>query len=266
MKNSYYLILYVLYTSLLFTLPGCFSGSNFKNSGQASVKSDNSILKFIQAIPDVVVEQGEPDSVFRETYVIRLMQPLDHNNPDGKKFEQRIFLGHLDFSKPVVFITEGYSLRKNYIRELSEIFHANQIRVEHRFFGESVPDSMDWLFLNIRQSAADHHRIVKLFKDVYKDRWISAGWSKGGQTALFHRRFYPDDIDVTVAYDAPLNFSLQEPRIDEFFENVGTEYCRQKLITFQRQVLSQKNRDIAAFQMVYQRKRVQILFWFGKSL
>jgi len=77
---------------------------------------------------------------------------------------------------------------------------------------------------------------------------VNTGWSKGGQTSIFHRYFYPGDVDATVAYDAPLNFSLQEPRIDEFSEHVGTEYCRKKLIAFQRMVLSNKSEILPRFK------------------
>ena len=43
---------------------------------------------------------------------------------------------------------------------LTNLLDANQIMVEHRYFGKSVPDSLDWNYLNIKQSAADHHRIA----------------------------------------------------------------------------------------------------------
>ncbi|UCE06105.1 MAG: hypothetical protein JSW07_21395, partial [bacterium] len=232
---------------ILIILLTCFSNKSLTQNSTHSQCSQNSeiscnssLYQKLQSISDAQIKPIEPDSLFKGAYEISLTQPLDHQNPSGKKFVQRIILSHIDESRPIVLITEGYSLRHNYVRELSEILNANEIRVEHRYFGDSKPDSMDWQFLNIKQAAADHHRIVKLFKEIYAGKWISTGWSKGGQTALIHRHLYPDDVDVTVAYDAPLNFALEDPRIDQFFDKVGSEFCRQRLINCQRLIL--KNR------------------------
>jgi predicted Zn-dependent protease len=45
---------------------------------------------------------------------------------------------------PVVMVTEGYSRGFNYQSELAKAMGANQVIVEHRYYGESVPDSMDY--------------------------------------------------------------------------------------------------------------------------
>ena len=146
--------------------------------------------------PDI---NKEPDAHERfieitEAYEIFLDQPLDHKDPFGSKFSQRIYLSHKDVSRPVVLVTEGYTAGHNFVKELHEILNANQIVVEHRYFGKSVPDSMDWHYLNIEQAARDHHRIVELFRKIYPGKWVNCGWSKGGQTAIFHRYFYPDSL------------------------------------------------------------------------
>jgi hypothetical protein len=241
-----------------------FALGNFSSSGtlvafpqEASRPSKTSpLLEKLKALPGVEIDEKKPSVHFTETYEVRLSQPLNHHDPDGVQMLQRIFLSHVDFSRPVVFITEGYAVRGRSapVQELSELLKANQIRVEHRYFGQSVPDSMLWEHLNIRQAAADHHRIVTLFKKIYPGRWISTGWSKGGQTALFHRRFYPEDVTATVAYDTPLNFSLEDPRIDAFFETVGTEFCREKLIGFQREVLLRKDKMLPLFRADAEKK------------
>jgi len=230
----------IFYLTLFFSV---FLASN----GSPSSEEVSLIEKLIQ-LPDVWIRTIRAQDHFKEAYEIRLLQPLDHNRPEGKKFQQRIFISHVDFSSPVVFETEGYSVEKNTTKELSSILKCNQIIVEHRFFGTSVPDSMDWKYLNIEQAAADHHRIVMLFKSIYPGKWISSGWSKGGQTAMYHRRFYPEDVDVTVAYDSPLNLSLEDKRIDAFFDTVATKDQRSRLIRFQRLILQRKDRVIPLFR------------------
>ncbi|NWG26926.1 MAG: peptidase, partial [Ignavibacteriaceae bacterium] len=112
--------------------------------------------------------------------------------------------------------------------------------VEHRYFGESVPDSIDWKYLTIEQAANDHHRIIETMKNIYEDKWITTGISKGGQTTYIHKYYFPDDADASVCYVAPLNLAPEDPRIYHFLDNVGTEECRMKMIQFQREVLKRK--------------------------
>ncbi len=209
---------------------------------------DSALVKQLILLPGVAVKSIRPDSGFKQAFDIDFTQPLDHHTPHGLQFKQRIILSHVDVRRPVVLITEGYGLYSNYPRELSLLLNANEIRVEHRFFGRSRPDSMIWSDLNIEQAAADHHRIVEVFKKIYSAQWINTGWSKGGQTAIFHRRFYPRDVDVTVAYDAPLNLEREESRIDRFFTKVGSETCRRKIKQFQRIVLQRKTDVLSLFK------------------
>ena len=61
--------------------------------------------------------------------------------------------------------------------------------------------------------------ISPIMPTAAKKAWISAGFSKGGQTAMYYRRFYPNDVKGTICFDSPLNFQQQEERIDAFFQN-----------------------------------------------
>ena len=72
--------------------------------------------------------------------------------------------------------------------------------------------------LNIWQAATDHHRIVEALKPLYAGKWISTGASKGGMTSIYHRRFYPGDVDGTVAYVAPNDVvNGEDSAYDRFF-------------------------------------------------
>jgi len=198
------------------------------------------VVAHLQNLPGVKVSEVTPDSGYVSAWEIIVPQPLDHDDPSAGQFQQHLFLSHRDPNSPTVLITEGYSLGHNYVSGLADILDANQLRVEHRYHGQSKPDSLDWRYLTIEQAAADYHRIVELFRPVYSGEWVSSGWSKGGQTALVYRSRYPADVSVTVAYDAPLNLALEEPRIDAFFEAVGDSICRDRLIRFQRLALARK--------------------------
>ena len=70
--------------------------------------------------------------------------------------------------------------------------------------------------------AADEHAIVTALKTIYTGPYLSTGASKGGMTAVFYRRFYPDDVVGTVPYVAPLSFAAPDERYAAFLDSVGT--------------------------------------------
>jgi hypothetical protein len=210
-------------------------------SSFAISQTDSALLKKLKSFNEITdITPIKHDTTFSEAYEMMITQPVDHNKPRGVKFKQKIYLSHKNDSSPVVFVTEGYAAGSGRATELTRILNANQIVVEHRYFGKSVPQKIDWKYLNIRQAAADHHLIVQLFKKIYKGKWISTGISKGGQTTLYFKRFYPNDVDVSVPYVAPINLSVEDPRIYMFLNSVGTEECRDKIIQFQRAFLSKR--------------------------
>ena len=187
------------------------------------------------------------DSIFQVRLQCYIEQPLDHFQKSIKTFPQRLTISHVGYDRPVVLITEGYSMRKNYLQELAQMLNANQVRMEYRYFGESVPDTLDWKYLTIEQASEDYHRLRQLLGKIYPGPWLVTGWSKGGQTALIYYYHHPKDVQAVVAYDAPLNHSQADPRIDAFFEKVGTPDCRKRLIRFQRAVLKRKAEILPRF-------------------
>ncbi|KAB2884435.1 MAG: aminopeptidase [Kofleriaceae bacterium] len=142
----------------------------------------------------------------------------------------------------------GYNVSTRGSRsQLTVLTNGNQLSMEHRYFAPSRPDPADWSKLTIEQAAGDQHRITQALKArIYRGKWLTTGASKGGMTSLFHRRFFPDDVDGTVAYVAPIDYpedAVQSPtnRYIVFLENVGTDpACRQKLKDFQNTVLARR--------------------------
>jgi hypothetical protein len=183
---------------------------------------------------------------------------VDYKQKDSPEFTQRFIIAHKGFDKPVVFITEGYSGEYGYmprlIPELCRMFDANFVLVEHRYFGVSVPDPLDWKYLTVENAATDQHRIIQMLKQMYTGKWISTGISKGGQTALYHRYFFPDDVDATVGYVCPLNFSTEDLRVYDFLEQVGDSACRKKVLDFQKMMLKRETELLGAFQKLAEEK------------
>lgn len=192
-------------------------------------------------LPDVIFKSIDAPRGYEAAYELKIKQPIDHKNPEKGHFYQKAFLSHKGFDQPTVICTEGYNRNRNRMYELTQLINANQIDVEHRYFGDSSPDSLDYTYLNFEQATADLHHINQLFRKIYSGKWVSTGISKGGTTTIFYRYFYPDDVDVSVPYVAPVNHDYEDKRIYEFLETVGTKECRDAITDVQRRML--KNRE-----------------------
>jgi hypothetical protein len=205
-------------------------------STKGIAKPDSEFYRKLKSLPGVVDVKETPPNAKRapETYEVTFQQPLDHRNPKGERFPQRVFISHVGYDKPVLLGTEGYAARGNSGGELQRLLGGNQVTVEHRFFGKSVPSPVRWEHLTVKQSADDLHAIVAALKTFYAGKWVSSGTSKGGQTALFYKCFYPDDVDATVAYSAPVNIAQEDPRIYQFLQTVGDEATRAKIKDYQK--------------------------------
>jgi hypothetical protein len=206
------------------------------------------LLERLNALPGVTATEIAPYHGYPRAFQLDITQPVDHDVPGGPAFTQRAYLSHAAESAPMVFAPSGYGSGPQSGTELAWILQANNLSVVHRYFPDARPASPDWQHLDIRQAAADHHRIVSLLKSIYPGRWVSTGASKGGETVLFHRRFHPDDIDATVAYVAPLIFSADDPRFTPWVRSRGTAAERAAIIDFQRRLLQRKAELLDDFQ------------------
>lgn len=212
-------------------------------------------LQTIEAIS--AIEQLNSEH-YSEKYVVKVKQLLNPKDTSAGTFTQRIIINHIGFNRPTVLVTEGYgaayALRENYQEELSRLFNTNVITVEHRYFLESTPEPVNWDYLTAENSAYDLHHIVSLLKPVYPEKWISTGISKGGQTTLLYRSFFPDDVDFSVPYVAPWNRALEDGRHEIFLQKVGTKKERKQIEKFQKRILK-KRKEIIPLLETYAREK-----------
>lgn len=210
------------------------------------VKPESELVKKLKALPGIVEvkEARFNNKYFNEAYEVMIEQPVDYKNPNGEKFQQRFFLSHKDFNLPVMLETEGYATRGNGVFELTRILGSNQVYAEHRYFGRSWPEKKEWKYCTVENSANDLHRIVTTLKQLYKGKWVSSGTSKGGQTTCFYKTFFPDDMDASVPYVAPINTAVEDPRIYIHLDTVGTAADRKKIKDFQIAMLQREEEMI----------------------
>lgn len=257
----------MLVRSRLFALcfVGCFGACSSENASpepngpvdEAQILDRLRAVAHVTAVTEYVNAPASPNVVpagYRR-FDVAFDQPVDHEHPEAAHFSQRLIVFHKNASAPMVLASSGYDLRERR-GELSVTFAINQINVEHRYFGTSTPTDGTFAHLSARQAANDFHEITAAFKTVYGKRWIGAGASKGGETAIFHRYFFPDDTDATVAYVAPLLLDVEDERIPAFLNTVGgSTYadCRSKLLEFQKTVLRRREEIKPLIKGTYER-------------
>ena len=189
------------------------------------------------------IEKLESDH-YAEKYLVRITQPVDHKNPAAGTFTQRVIVAHVGFDRPTILVTEGYgaayALNPRYQEELSKLLDANMVFVEYRYFLESTPTPCNWEYLTAENSAYDLHNVNQTFRRLYTGKWVSTGISKGGQTTMLYRAFFPDDVDISVPYVGPLCKGVEDGRHEPFLRKVGTKQERKKIKDFQLEVLKRK--------------------------
>jgi len=213
------------------------------------------LLTQLNEIPNVSVEKIAGDTTYTEYYEMWFTQPIDHENPELGSFKQRVLLGHHDLSKPMVVEIQGYNIWTEKAGELSKLIDANQLTIEHRYFKQSRPDSLQWDKLTIRQAAADQHAVIQALKKIYQNKWISTGISKGGQTTIYHRFFYPNDVDVSVPYVAPMNLNREDKRIHQHLATVGSKDARKKVKDFQIACFENKDKLLVLLEELATKKK-----------
>lgn len=222
--------------------------------------SNKELYQKLCTLKGVITVDSLPSDYSSEKYVVTIRQPLDHKHPEKGSFTQRVVISHEGFDRPTVLVTEGYggdyALNPRYRDELAGLFQTNTVFVEHRYFSGSVPDTVDWQYLTAQNSASDLHLITTLFKQIYPQKWISTGISKGGQTALIYRAFFPNDVDITVPYVAPVSRSAEDGRHEPFLNKVGDKKTRQAILSFQREVLKRRGEIIPLMEKFCMEKQL----------
>ena len=203
--------------------------------------SEPDVLTQLKSIGGVEVTEITPQNGYERQFELLFSQPVDHNNPEGLQFKQRVYLSHINIDAPVVFMPSGYSANPITVSQVSEILNANQIYAEQRYMSTSNENPRDWQHLTMEQTSADFHKIVLQLKSIYNNAWLSYGASKNGIAALFHRRYYPDDVDAVFTKVTPLSLGAEDQRYEDFLNTVGDEFARNKIKAYQRALLKKRS-------------------------
>ncbi len=230
-----------------------------------SAQTDSTLfMKQLCALDCVSEVQPLETTCFKEKYVLKMEQQVDWKTSAKGTFGERIFVGMKGLDKPTVLVTEGYSasygLNPGYEEELSRLFDANVVLCEYRYFSQSVPVPTNWDYMTVDNSLADYHHVRQVFGQLFKGKWISTGISKGGQTTMFYRATYPDGVDVSVSYVAPLNRAVEDGRHEKFLaKKVGTKEERKVIRQAMQELMRRKPELMKLFHAYCEENGYQFL-------
>ena len=221
-------------------------------TGLSAQIDSTAFMKKLCSISEVSNVVPAATTTFKEKYVMKMEQQVDWKTKAHGTFGERIIVGLKGEDKPTVLVTEGYfadyGLRDGYEEELSQMFDANVVLCEYRYFAESTPQPTNWDYMTVDNSLADYHHVRQTLGQIFKGKWISTGISKGGQTTMFYRATYPDDVDVSVSYVAPLNRAVEDGRHEKFLEKqVGTKAERKAIKAAMQEMMKRKESILPMF-------------------
>jgi len=256
--RSIYLSLFVLF------LIGC-------KTPQTTVTTEHNLSTFekLSSMENVVsIEKKAALSHFDENFEIWFEQPISYNDLSKGTFKQRVFLGFENPSQPVIVELHGYGIGSGKAGELANHYKANQLNIEHRYFNSSRPENIDWNTLTVENAAKDQARIIEAIRKALfpNSKFVSTGISKGCQTTMLHRRYFPDNVDACVCYVGPLNFEREDPRVYEFLNKVSTQENRDKVKTFQNLCFENRTALLEMMKAVGNEKNMSWEFGIDKAI
>ncbi|MDO4537504.1 MAG: S28 family serine protease [Coriobacteriales bacterium] len=238
-------ILMALCVAVVLALSGCNTNDFYvpgkdDETRHASVSSVSAAdlptaLAELEGVTSVEPIDASGSKLFSEKYLITFEQPLDHADPSLGTFPQRVVLGIAKDAEANVLETCGYGMPDEAISgdsypEICAAGKRNLIRVEHRFFGQSVPKGLthesvdEWKYLMSQNAADDYHHIYTELSKVLAGKWAATGASRGGEVCASYTYYYPDDMAISVPIVAPFSSGAEDPRFYTFvYTHIGDE-------------------------------------------
>jgi hypothetical protein len=259
--NTFYQMVYKLFTrktalTLVFLL---ITRALFAQTDETALDKALAKLTDVRVVTKTVLY-----SPFKLQYQLKIKQPIDHTDPSKGYFYQQLQLIHRGFSKLMVMSTEGYDEWQGG-NELEKIFNCNNLDIEFRYFNKSKPDPIQWQYCTFEQATADLHHINQVFRSLYNSKWISTGISRGGETTLTYRYFYPNDVDASVPYVAPMPTDIEDKRIYAFLDTAGGPVVAAKIKAVQVFMLQHEKEALALQPLSAQKLHYRALGGIGAA-
>lgn len=234
----------ILLWCLVMGLAACTNDDNAvvipQDADLKEVLQETGLFYDITEDPDAKMKEQQDLLHFKAQYSMYFKQATNHDDANSETFMQRVCILFRGYDRPTVFVTEGY-LWQHFgdTNDLAANLNANMVHVEHRNYGTSYnQDKGVWNYQTMSQSSADLHAVYQALKPIFKGKWMSGGTSKSGETSIGYAYYYPQDMDLAVAFCSPFATSLDDKRFAPYLmEEVGTEESRSLMKAVMRKTL-----------------------------
>lgn len=166
-------------------------------------------------------------------------QLIDHQNPDLGTFTQRYFVDESYGKNPdaPVFLyicgeekcTED--VFEGMVRSNAKKFHAKLIALEHRYYGESIPnnslstENLKYLTTHNALEDLNHFQTQMMKRKNWTGSWIAIGGSYPGSLAAYYRLKHPEQVVGAIASSAPVQSKEDFIEYDTTITEVVGKQC-----------------------------------------
>jgi lysosomal Pro-X carboxypeptidase len=156
--------------------------------------------------------------------VMYFSEQLDHMNRDSGLINIRVLFLQGQINGPLFVYCGGNEPLEYYYNNagwittyLAPTYNASVAFIEHRYYGDSVPNTQNYYYLTTSQALYDFADIVEKLKPITNTAVITFGGVYSGMLAAFFRIKYPHIVDGAIASSAPFLAQL---------DTNGTGYAR----------------------------------------
>jgi pimeloyl-ACP methyl ester carboxylesterase len=181
--------------------------------------------------------------VVRSQDALWIKLPIDHFNNDSNTFDNKYFVDDSMFdhtaTSPVCFFNMGgegpvNGISADYVSELASRYKALVVQIEHRFYGDSVPNkdfsTVNLQYLTTRQALADAAALIDFLSEQYPNCcWFTFGGSYSGALSAWFRIKYPSKTRGSLSSSGVVNAILRFTGFDMQVTQAIGEECANKV-------------------------------------
>ena len=167
---------------------------------------------------------------------------IDHTDASQGTFKQRYFVDDKNYNEGgPIFLNIGgegtASCPSGYVTELAKSYGALAVTLEHRFYGESIPNgnskTENLKFLTVENALADLSTFTQFFKDsrnmTDSNKVFVFGGSYPGGLASWYRIAYPDSSVGSLSSSGVVNPIVDFVQFDEKVSQAAGNQCADRI-------------------------------------
>lgn len=217
------------------------------------------VERYMQKMQEERMPLQFTDSIHQETFA----QLIDHQNSALGTFAQRYFIDETygkEANAPVFLYICGESAcskraLNGAIRNYARKHHAKLVALEHRYYGESLPQSTfstaDLSYLTTEAALEDLAYFQQNIsqRTNWQGKWVAFGGSYPGSLSAYYRLKHPELVVGALASSAPVMAKEDFIEYDAHVTAVAGPTCANQMRAVVDQVEATLDNDVALQQM-----------------